>query len=371
MAAKTTLTTVFNGETKSFFQSLSKVEVGIGGVVTAVAGIGAAVAGVSVGMAKIWANTVRGAANSADEIGKMAARTGISTEALQKLQLGAGLAGVELGSVEKAARRMGGTILDLENGLSTPTRAFDKLGLSLEDVKGKTPDKQLETLMGALAGVEDASTRAALAEDIFGRSGTALLPMVEKGAKGFRDLMKEREKLGDFMTEDQIDKAEEFNDSILRMKTAVKAISFQAVADSFGPLAEQFNEFAQGGGLQSALPALKSLSDMFRDLATMSLDILQSESTIRGVQLAADSIGAAAQAVSELTGADPVEQAGGRAAIEREGATIWSQLPAAILEHLTPKFGAQTFAGMGSQEMLAAMRSIDSKMPAAQPGVAY
>jgi hypothetical protein len=238
-------------------------------------------------------------------------------------------------------------------------------------VKGKTPDKQLETLMGALAGVEDASTRAALAEDIFGRSGTALLPMVEKGAKGFRDLMKEREKLGDFMTDDQIDKAEEFNDSILRMKTAVKAISFQAVVDSFGPLAEQFNEFAQGGGLQSALPALKSLSDMFRDLATMSLDILQSESTIRGVQLAADSIGAAAQAVSELTGGEVVEQAGGRAAIEREGATIRSKIPAALFESYIDMQKEAFQTSWLTARLAKTLDSIDSKMPAAEPGVAY
>jgi hypothetical protein len=372
MAAKTGLTVEFKSKTKQFFRSLGEVNVGIKGVASGAAAAGAAAAAAGVAMAKIWASTVKGAANAGDEVGKMAARTGLSTQAIQRLQLASKLAGADIGSVEKATRRMSGTLLDLENGLSTPKRAFERLGLTLEDVKGKTPDKQFETLMGALAGVEDASTRAALAEDLFGRSGTALLPMIEKGAKGFKDLMRERDKLGMFMSDDQIDAAEEFNDSIERMKFGVKALSFKAVANSFGPLADQFNEFATSGAFERVLPGLQSIADMFKDLATMGLDILQSEAAIRGVQLAADSIGAAAEAVSELTGAEVGEQAKGTAAQHREFQKITSPeiLGPSYLDSLLMLSPLHNFmtAIVDAQKTL---NSIDEKMPAAKPGVAF
>ena len=56
--------------------------------------------------------------------------------------------------------------------------AFDALGLSAEQFKGLSPEQQFQLVANALGGVEDASTRAALAQDVFGKAGTSLTPVV-------------------------------------------------------------------------------------------------------------------------------------------------------------------------------------------------
>jgi hypothetical protein len=122
----------------------------------------------------------------------MAKRTGFSVEALSTLQFAATRSGTSLEDLEKGIRRMQGTLLDAERGLAASKRALAELGLEWEDLKGLKPEEQFERIASGLAGVQDASRRAALAQDLFGRSGTALVPMLRDLPK----LREEAERLG-------------------------------------------------------------------------------------------------------------------------------------------------------------------------------
>ena len=56
--------------------------------------------------------------------------------------------------------------------------------LGKRSLQGLSPEQQFQLFANALAGVVDASTRAALAQDVFGRSGTQLLPLFTQGEQG-------------------------------------------------------------------------------------------------------------------------------------------------------------------------------------------
>jgi|GEM_PF-2983271 len=161
-----------------------------------------------------------------DNIAKMAKRTGVSVEALSGLQFAASRSGVAVGELEGGLRGMARTVLDADRGLSTATDSLDRLGLAAGDLQGLAPEDQFKLLADRISQVPDATTRAALAMKIFGRSGTALLPMMQDGAKGIDDLVAAARKMGLIITTEQARAAEAFQDQWGDMLQTLKMVAF-------------------------------------------------------------------------------------------------------------------------------------------------
>ncbi len=148
-----------------------------------------------------------------DDIGKASKRIGVAAEEYQKLTFAARRSGASNDDIEKSIKRLSSTIFDLEAGLSEPKRAFDALGLSLDDVKGKSPEEQFKIIADRLNLVADASTKAALAQDIFGRAGTKLIPMIGE----YRELAEEATNLG-LISNESVKAAEDLSDAWENLK---------------------------------------------------------------------------------------------------------------------------------------------------------
>jgi len=142
------------------------------------------------------AATVRVFTKAGDELEKMSRRTGLSVEALSELGFAAEQSGADLATLEKGVRTMQRAVNDLGRGLSTQTDAFGDLGLTMADLEGLSPEEQFKLIAERLSQVEDASKRAAIAQQIFGRAGTRLLPLMEAGARGIAALQEEARRLG-------------------------------------------------------------------------------------------------------------------------------------------------------------------------------
>lgn len=142
------------------------------------------------------AATVRVFTKAGDELEKMSRRTGLTVEALSELGFAAEQSGAGLGTLEKGVRAMQRGINDLERGLSTQVDAFGALGLAIDDLRGLSPEEQFKLIAEELSKIEDPSRRAALALQIFGRAGAALLPLMEDGARGIEALQEEASRLG-------------------------------------------------------------------------------------------------------------------------------------------------------------------------------
>lgn len=156
----------------------------------------------------------------ADDIAKASKRIGFSAEEFQKLAFAARRAGATNEDVEKSVRRMQGSIVDLEQGLSTAKDAFGALGLAVDDLKGLSPEKQFEVIADRLAAVEDATLKSALAQDLFGRSGTKLIPLLDS----YRELKQEAEDLGGIMSNDVVKAAEDLKDSAENLQTGLMGL---------------------------------------------------------------------------------------------------------------------------------------------------
>lgn len=168
-------------------------------------------------------------ATMGDEVAKMAQRTGFAVETLSELRHVAQISGTELGSIEKATKRMSSAILDASDGMETYIRAFDHLGINIQELKGLTPEEQFWKIAYALAELEDDTMKAALAQDIFGRAGTDLFPMLEEGAAGIANLRQEAHDLGVVFNDESAKEAVDMKDALTDLTESLGGVAKEIV----------------------------------------------------------------------------------------------------------------------------------------------
>jgi len=139
----------------------------------------------------------------------MSLRTGISAETLSTLGFVAKQSGTDIGMAEMAIRRMQRAILEAAEGLEEPKRAFDLLGISVENLFKMSPDEQFSAIAEAMNKIENPSAKAGVAMQLFGRSGTMLLPMLGN----LKQLTAQAREFGLAWTDKEADKAKHLSDS--------------------------------------------------------------------------------------------------------------------------------------------------------------
>jgi hypothetical protein len=161
-----------------------------------------------------------------DQIDKMSRRTGIAATTLSELKYAADITGASFTDVEKGVKRMAKTIADAGDGMATYIRSFDRLGISVEEIKKLNPEEQFFAIGDAIASIEDPSLRAATAQDIFGRAGTQLLPLFAEGEEGLQKLREEAHKLGIVFDQEAALKAAVLKDAQTALGESMKGLSF-------------------------------------------------------------------------------------------------------------------------------------------------
>ena len=200
--------------------------------------LGLRIAGLGAAMLAPMLGAARAFGSMGDQVAKMAKRTGLSVEALSELRFAASQTGTSLEALETGFRRMQRSIYDAGRGLSTQTDALADLGLTYEDLAGLSPEEQFKKLAEAISRVEDPTRKAALAQALFGRAGTQLLPLFAQGAKGIEALQAEARRLGLTMSGEDAKAAEDFTDALDRLWKVIKIGVFN-VGAALAPLLEK------------------------------------------------------------------------------------------------------------------------------------
>lgn len=245
--ANQTITVDFNANLARFSSSIDKATADLnrfqsnasrigGQIKSTFAGLGA---GLAVGA---FAGFVKEAIDAADEIGKMSQRVGVSAEALSALNYAASLADVSTESLGSGLKKLAVNAADTAKGTGEARDAFAALGISVKDSTGnlKGADVLLGEVATQFAGFEDGAAKTALAVKLFGKAGADLIPLLNTGATGLADMRAEAERLGVIISPEQAKAAEEFNDNLTRVQTAIKGIGVQVS----GPFLAAMNEAA-------------------------------------------------------------------------------------------------------------------------------
>ena len=201
----------------------------LAGFVQSVAKVGAALA-----VGTIVASIKR-FASFGDQMDKMSQRTGFAVEALSELKFAAEQNGSSIEQLESGIRRMNGFLLDAERGTARATKTLDALGVSFSELQSATPDDRLSIFAEAISQVEDSGRRTALMMQVFGRSSTQLLPLLQQGADGIRQFREEARELGLTMSGEQATAAAELADAWNRLTRALEALMVK-IGAGFAPM---------------------------------------------------------------------------------------------------------------------------------------
>jgi len=145
------------------------------GGLTAVAGAAAATTGAVIAAAaafKLLADDVTG---TVDRLNTFAVGAGFAIETVEAMEIAAGAAGKALTDFfpKDFAKRMA----DAQRGTGEALVGFQALGVSVTDASGnlRSADAVFRDTIDGLAGVDDATTKAAISTQIFGRRGLDML----------------------------------------------------------------------------------------------------------------------------------------------------------------------------------------------------
>lgn len=189
-------------------------------------------AGVAVFTAGKIVSGIRATAEELDSLGKVADKLGIKAESMAALRFGGAQAGVDAAILDASLQKLINNISEVaKTGKGAAAPALKELSLRATELVKSSPDKMLEATADAFQGVTNQADKVRLSIDLFGKSGTAMLAMLEGGSAGLRAMQDEARALGIAIDRDSIAKVEEMNDAMGRLSAAMGGFKTQFVID--------------------------------------------------------------------------------------------------------------------------------------------
>ena len=136
-------------------------------------------------------------------------------------------AGGNAESMEKAILLMQKAVVQGSEGLTTYPRAFERLGLSVDELKSLSPEQQFEMIAKSIASAEDQQEALTAAIEIFGQRNAPRLIEVFKrlDEEGYGKMAKDIEKAYGIMDEETQKKLDAAADRIERFKNKITVLS--------------------------------------------------------------------------------------------------------------------------------------------------
>ena len=170
------------------------------------------------------------ATESADEIAKGAEKMGVSTDFYQESAYWASQNGISQEQMEKAVGRLNQRMGQAVDGNEKYAEALEKLGVDLgavEDGSLSTEDAMAQSIT-TLSEMGNEHEKAALATEMFGtRMARDLLPALNDGSLSMEEAREKAQELGLVMGGEQLEKAEEFQDSMDDVKRSLSAVGME------------------------------------------------------------------------------------------------------------------------------------------------
>ena len=240
----------------------------------AVAGFGAAIAGSAIvaGLGAI----VKKSIDAGDELFNLQAKTGVAASALIGIGNAAKLADVDVGTLGKGLTKLNVNLVKAAEGNEDLARKFQALGVDVKDANGQVvpADKALKQIADRFADMPDGAQKAAAAVALFGKSGAALIPLLNEGAASM-------EKFTYKVGEDFAARSDQFNDTITELGIKTQGLGLELT--------------------DALLPALQSILEVFADLFDTKQDWTALFAVIKvGIQLIAAAIFATIKLVDVL-----------------------------------------------------------------------
>ncbi|MBD8875436.1 hypothetical protein [Roseibium polysiphoniae] len=157
---------------------------------------------------------VRGVVSEASTLAKTADLIGVTTSELQQMQFGFELAGVEASKTEESLKQFGKRLSEAESKGGMLADILAANGVALRDNQGRMRSVMalLRDYAGLIQRAASEQEKMSLANEAFGRSGTAMVLALRDGERGVQKLMGTVREAGGVLDEELLRRAEEIDD---------------------------------------------------------------------------------------------------------------------------------------------------------------
>lgn len=195
-----------------------------GDMIPALSGTSAAIVGltgVTVAAGAALAATAVKAMDYTGKIDDLAQVTNLTTETIQSLQLAATLSGQSFEDVSQTAIIFQKRIEEAKKGNAELMATFKALGV---DLNGPV-DQAFRQTLERLNDLEDGSLKTSVSLDLFGKSGSKLLPVMDQVGGSFDGLISRARELGIVLSEEDIAKSNQFADQLDILSLKMKGLA--------------------------------------------------------------------------------------------------------------------------------------------------
>lgn len=232
----------------------------------AIAGAASVAIGGMIGLASKTAET-------ADFIDKLSERTGVNREELQRWKYAADQSGADVSKFEVGIKKLSSAMDGAKSGAKGSIEAFNTLGISMQEVKTKSPSEMLDTVMKKLADMPDSAERNVLGNQLLGKSYSDMLPLLNAGSKGIEELKNRADSLGLVMSEDAVKANVKFGDTLADVKSSFSAV-FMHISNEFLPILQLVLDF-----ILEHMPEIQSVFQVvfsvIRGVVTVVIEVLK------------------------------------------------------------------------------------------------
>ena len=260
---------------KHFGESLAK------GLKATAAVIGAAMTAATAGAiatGKAFINAANSTAQYGDNIDKMSQKMGISTKAYQEWDFVMQHCGTSIESLKPSMKT-------LANAAVKGSDAFDKLGISQQDIANMSQEELFGKTISALQNVKNETERTALASKLLGKGATELGALFNMSADETDALKQQVHDLGGVMSDDAIKAAANYQDEMQNMKTALTGVKNNIMSQFLPGISSVMTGLSKvfsgnGGveeirtGLQSVISNIQKMAPQFMSIATTLINSL-------------------------------------------------------------------------------------------------
>lgn len=192
-------------------------------------------------LARELVSSITDTADYGGQLKDLSERTGINTDALQEMRFAAERAGAPFGSLVMGIKQLQIASVQATQGNKALAGVFGKLGVSVRDSNGnlKSGEALMYDVAAGMAKLGDDATRTRLAQQLFGRGGQTLLPIMKNNEDSLARQAQRFREMGVSMEADGVQNADDFGDAMFDLNTVLRAFK----RDVGGPLLKPLAKF--------------------------------------------------------------------------------------------------------------------------------
>ncbi|WP_416139061.1 hypothetical protein ACM26W_01225 [Halomonas sp. HK25] len=234
------------------------------------------------------AGSIFGLANSTadlgDDVGKTAAKLGLTNAELQEFRYAGERSGVATTAMDSSLLAFTKRLGEAADGTGAAVKGYEALGLNAEKLADMPVAEAMREVADRMAKMENPTRRNAVAAQLYSRAGVGLVNVLKDGSAGLDEYNRAARQTGYMLGDEATAGSEDFKDALLDTQLSLKGVKntigaelMPAVAEMMRDLSgwlgdnrDQVKAFAKafGQNLKDAVPIITDLAKGTARLAT-------------------------------------------------------------------------------------------------------